>query len=329
MRIERRFAELDDYEMTLGRLERVDLRAAWETEDGHFTPWLAQDENLRLLGQTLGMDLQPHSTEEGVGPFRADILCKDVANDSWVLIENQLERTDHSHLGQLLTYTAGLNAMTVVWIAKHFTDEHRAALDWLNANTPSSVAFFGLELELWRIGDSPYAPKFNVVSRPNEWIKEGHLDLTDKQRFWTEYWTAFKDYLDAANSSVTYRQPGKGARMSFGIGRANSGLYALCSTGKQDLAAGVYFTREHKDSFFEQIVSQKDQIEIELGFALTWGMPEYSDRYICVRQDGFDWENVSDRPRQFAWFKEKLEALDRAFRPRIAALQVPEEGELS
>src|ERR1041385_6781542 len=109
----------------LGRLERVDLREIWQSESGNFTPWLALKENLDLLGDTLGIDLQFEAQEKGVGPYRADIVCKDTSDDSWVLIENQLEVTDHLHLGQILTYAAGLGAVTVVWISQRFTDEHR------------------------------------------------------------------------------------------------------------------------------------------------------------------------------------------------------------
>ena len=155
----------------LGRLEKIELRDIWRTEDQDFTPWLAQDNNISLLGDILGLDLEVEAQEKDVGPFRADILCKDTLNDSWVLIENQLERTDHKHLGQLITYAAGLKAVTIVWIAESFTDEHRAALDWLNSITDGDFRFFALEVELWRIGDSPAAPKFNVVSKPNAWTK--------------------------------------------------------------------------------------------------------------------------------------------------------------
>ena len=150
---------------TLGRLQKVELREAWTTESGDFTPWLAKEENLSLLGETIGIELELESQEKDVGPFRADILCKDTATDNWVLIENQLERTDHTHLGQLLTYAAGLNAVTIVWIAERFTAEHRAALDWLNEKTDEKINFFGLEIELWQIGDSPIAPKFNIISQ--------------------------------------------------------------------------------------------------------------------------------------------------------------------
>lgn len=117
----------------LGRISSVDLREVWTSEDRHFTPWLAQPENLELLGQALGIDLQLEAQEKDVGPFRADLLCKNTAEeDSWVVIENQIEKTDHKHLGQLLTYASGLHAKTVVWISSDFSEEHRAAIDWLN-----------------------------------------------------------------------------------------------------------------------------------------------------------------------------------------------------
>ena len=157
--------------MLLGRLETVDLREIWTTESGGFTPWLAREENIALLGEAIGLELEVEGQEENVGPFRADILCKDTITDTWVLVENQLERTDHCHLGQLLTYAAGLQAVTIVWIARQFTEEHRATLDWLNEITDDRFNFFGLEIELWRIGESPVSPKFNVVSKPNDWTK--------------------------------------------------------------------------------------------------------------------------------------------------------------
>lgn len=145
----------------MGRLERVDLREAWETEDGDFTPWLAQEENIALLGDAIGIDLEVEAQEKQVGPFRADILCLDTATTDkhWVLIENQLYRTDHTHLGQLMTYAAGLDAVTIVWIAGQFAEEHRVALDWLNEITEEEIRFFGIEVELWRIGNSPPAPQ--------------------------------------------------------------------------------------------------------------------------------------------------------------------------
>ena len=166
----------------LARLERVDLREEWKTEAQDFTPWLAQADNLAVLSETLDMELETAGQEPSVGLFRADILCRDTLDDSWVLIENQLERTDHTHLGQLLTYAAGLQTVTIIWVAATFTDEHRAALDWLNEITDERFRFFGLEVELWRIGNSPAAPKFNIVSKPNEWARSASR-ATRRPRF--------------------------------------------------------------------------------------------------------------------------------------------------
>ena len=179
----------------LGRLEKVELRTAWSSESGDFTPWLAMDENLELLGDTIGLDLELEAQEKSVGPFRADILCKETTTGNWVLIENQLERTDHTHLGQLLTYAAGLEAVNIVWVAERFTEEHRATLDWLNEITDDRFNFFGLEVELWRIGGSNMAPKFNVVSKPNDWTKTisgaaAHFqsaELNERKQLWVEY----------------------------------------------------------------------------------------------------------------------------------------------
>ncbi len=155
--------------ITLGRLERVNVRAAWTNEAIDFTPWLAA--NLDLLSEALGMNLELEMEEKYVGTFRADILARNSDSGEWVLIENQLDRTDHGHLGQIVTYAAGLDAATVIWIAENFSDEHLAALDWLNSITDENILFFGVQIELWSIGGS-VAPKFQVVCKPNSWVKK-------------------------------------------------------------------------------------------------------------------------------------------------------------
>ena len=153
----------------LGRLERVEPGNVWKSERSDFTPWLAAPENLSRLGDALRLDLEPMAREQPVGPFRADLLCRDAATRSPVVIEAQLGRTDHLHLGQILTYAAGLDAAAVVWLAARFRDEHRAALDWLNRPGSGAARFFGVEIDVWKIGDSPAAPHFNVVAKPGDW----------------------------------------------------------------------------------------------------------------------------------------------------------------
>jgi hypothetical protein len=208
----------------LGRMEKIsELREVWESEDGDFTPWLAREENLSLLADTIGIDLELEAQEQSVGPFRADILCKDTVTNNWVLIENQIEKTDHSHLGQILTYGAGLEATTIVWIAKSFTEEHRATLDWLNEITNNNFNFFGLEIELWRIGNSPIAPKFNIVSKPNEWNERVSVDPipnTPDKKLRMDYWTAFIDYIHERDSTIKAGKPHAWHYLQFPIGRS-------------------------------------------------------------------------------------------------------------
>lgn len=157
--------------MKLGKIRKIDLRDVWASESSDFTPWLAKEENIAMLGDAIGMYLEVESQEKSVGPFRADILAKDLATNHYVLIENQLELTNHNHLGQIMTYAAGLDAFSIVWIAKAFTEEHRAALDWLNRITDENINFFGIEVEVIQIEDSLPAPQFSVVAKPNDWTK--------------------------------------------------------------------------------------------------------------------------------------------------------------
>src|SRR4051794_8866144 len=263
----------------LGRLQRVELREIWTREATDFTPWLAREENLAVLAETLGIDLELEAQEKAVGPFRADILCKDIDSNAWVLIENQLECTDHSHLGQLLTYASGLQAVTIIWIAARFTEEHRATLDWLNKITDESFRFFGLEVELWRIGDSPAAPKFNIVSKPNDWsqsVAQAARAIDDAQLSETRimqraYWTAFDKVLSAARGPISGgRKPQPQSWMGYSVGRSHLGLSAVMVRPKKQVRAELYISSDKSKAFFHLLAAQKDEIERQLEFALDW-----------------------------------------------------------
>ena len=179
----------------LGRLEHVNVRTVWPSESANFTPWLSQPENLALLGRTLNLDLVTEAVEKSVGTFSADLVCRNLEDNSRVLIENQFSYTDHDHLGKLLTYAGGLQAQTVIWLSELIRPEHRAALDWLNEISLEDVQFFGLEIELWKIRDSIPAVKFNIVSKPNDWSRSvalrGRGEPTELQELQAEYWKQF------------------------------------------------------------------------------------------------------------------------------------------
>jgi Domain of unknown function (DUF4268) len=314
----------------LGRLERVDLRNIWTTEATDFTPWLARPENLEVLGDTLGIGLELEAQEKTVGPFRADILCKDIGGGHWVLIENQLERTDHLHLGQLLTYAAGLQAVTIVWIAAKFTDEHRATLDWLNKITDNSFRFFGLEVELWRIGSSPAAPRFNIISKPNDWsqsVKKAadaidDAELSETKVMQRDYWEALNSVLNSKGGPVSgNRKAQPQSWMSYPIGKADVHLGAAMVINRNRIRAELYLSGANAKAFFGLLRRQSEAIEQELGYPLEWEeLPAGQDSRISVRLDDANPRNTDDWKRQHEWLAEKLNDLHRVFSRRVKEL---------
>lgn len=312
----------------LGRLEKVDMREVWSSEARDFTPWLAQEDNLALLGEVLEIDLELESQETNVGPFRADVLCKDTATGHWVLIENQIERTDHTHLGQLLTYAAGLKAVTIVWISAQFTDEHRAALDWLNEVTNEEVNFFGLEIELWKIGESAIAPKFNVVSKPNEWFRAVSIPpiRTETNQLQLEFWTQFRDYMVSRKSVIKPQKPQPQHWMNFALGRSIFYLSATINTREKRLRVGINLSGSEAKRYFHYFYAERTKYEDQLGTDLVWHeAPGKKESYIYI--DKLD-STPTDRSRwieYFTWMAEQLENLNKVFRPVVKDLTLPEE----
>ncbi len=297
----------------LGRLQPVDLRAIWSNEAGDFTPWLAEEQNLALLGETIGLDLELEGTEQNVGPFRADIVCKDTVTDTWVLIENQLERTDHSHLGQLITYAAGLNAVTIVWIADRFTEEHRAALDWLNEITGQDINFFGLEIELWRIGDSLVAPKFNMASKPNDWTKAVSASrqrvstaVSETKLLHQEYWAALKEYLESVGVPLQARKPRPQQWYDFAIGR--TGFLIRASTGMRDgyILVQMVMADEDAKAYFHLLREDREAIEREITGELDWReLPDKKQSDISMWRYDVDPSRKENWPDYHAWIAER------------------------
>ena len=314
---------------SLGRLTKVELRDIWQTEAADFTPWLAQEENLQVLGETVGVDLELEAQEKNVGPFRADILCKETDTGHWVLIENQLERTDHIHLGQLLTYAAGLQAVTIVWVAEQFTDEHRATLDWLNDITDDTFRFFGLEIELWRIGESPAAPKFNIISKPNDWTRSvgqsarrlSDEALTETKALQLAYWTKLRDFLQQRGSSIRSQQPLPQHWTNFGVGRSGFHLASTIHSREHRLGVELSINDTRAKDFYNLLHEFRQEIETELGAALDWKeLPDRKASRIALFKQDSDPTNESDWPAQHQWFAETLERFDKAFRQRVKTL---------
>lgn len=312
----------------LGRLERVELRDVWLHEAYNFTPWLSEAGNLAILSKELGLDLELVGQEVAVGPYAADIVCKDTLTGIHVLIENQLEKTDHNHLGQILTYAAGLEARTVVWVAARFTDEHRAALDWLNEITQEEWQFFGLEIELWRIGSSAPAPKFNVICRPNDWSravreKAAKVDGSGPTHvFQLNFWTAFRDFMAAHGQRSP--KPAPQSWLSFSVGRTGFSIEAVVKRTEQQLTVRLYINCDDlpPKSVFRYLEARKTEIQTNLGFQMEWNeSPERKGSIIAITKSGCDLDDQSRWPEYHAWLANTVDTIDRTFRPLIKPLQ--------
>lgn len=309
----------------LSKITKVDLRDCWQNEANDFTPWLASEENIALLADALGMnELEVKAQEEHVGPFRADILCVDPGTDKYVLIENQLEKTDHNHLGQILTYAAGLDAVTIIWIAEHFTEEHRAAIDWLNRITDTEFNFFGVEIELIKIGDSPAAPIFKVIAKPNGWSKEVRSSQSSNEGhsegkiFNYDYWSSFIEYMNN-NPSKLFRTRSASYNhwMSIAIGKSSTHVDLLLN--KRDLTATVqlYMSDDADKKLFDSLFKYKEEAEEKIGESLAWRRLDDKKASSIDLVKKFNLNNPAEHEKIFSWYKEYTERFITFFKPII------------
>ena len=314
--------------MRLGRLEPVDIRGQWAKEEGDFTPWLAKDENLQVLSEAIDLDLEVEGTEVSIGSYKADIVARD-PEGRVVIVENQLEKTDHRHLGQLLTYASGLGAKIVIWVSQEVTDEHRQAIDWLNDVTTSDVAFFACEIELWRIGESTAAPRFKVVSSPNDWSKsvlsgsKGQT-LSPTKSAHLEFWNAFKSFMEEDGAELRLRTPRAQHWYAIAVGRSRFNISLTTNTQTQRVGCEIYIRGKDAKLAFSQLNAEREEIESSLG-PLDWQeLPEGQDCRIIVYRDGNS-KHRGQWPELHGWLKEKAEAFYVEFRPRIRRLRLGDE----
>ncbi len=320
----------------LSRLKPIELRDIWPNEAADFTPWLAEEENLTLLAETLGIELELEAKETKVGDFQADILCRNSENDTRVLIENQLEETDHKHLGQILTYAAGLDVHTVIWIAKEFRDEHRAALDRQNEMTDERFQYFGIEVKVWQIGDSDRAPQFEIVSKPNNWNRTvSHVteravskDLSETKLQQEKFWMEFVEHLRVHESSLSPHSPRPRSWMPFSVGKGKFNIVAWLGIQKRNISIRLQMWGPDATAHFYLLKEQQEAFHKEFGEPLEWNeLPEYKRSRISLYKEDTDPADETDWPNQHEWFASKLELFDKVFRPRIKVLD-PADWEL-
>lgn len=311
---------------SLSKLERVPLREAWKHEASEFTPWLAEPDNLNALADALGLsELIRVAIEHWVGDFKLDILCTD--GDDQVIIENQLAETDHRHLGQLLAYAAGVGAKKVIWVAESFRPDHATALQFLNDNTTDDLSFFGVQIELWRIGDSPLAPKFEVVVKPNDWAKSGREQAraastaSPTKQLQQKFWTTLIERLARTAPQIRPQKPRPQHWLNNSIGRAGFGLNPTANTRDERLGVELWLNGPEAKKQFSALAAQKADIESRLGFTLDW--QELPDSKACRIATWYPQASIEDEDRwdeYLRWIVERLERMDQVLRPIVRAL---------
>jgi len=302
----------------LGKLKKIELRKAWNHEASDFTKWLAQEENLAELSNELGIDdIKVIQTEANAGNFKIDILAEEEQTSNKIIIENQLEKTDHSHLGQILTYASSQDARYIVWVAKEIREEHKQAIDWLNEHTDEDIGFFAVQIELWQIGDSKLAPKFNIISKPNEWAKAikqtvTKSKLTDTKVMQYNFWNYFKEYAKENSKKLRLRKTYPQHWYDLSIGSSEAHIALTVNTQTNEIACELYIP--DNKSIYEYLEKDKKSIEKKLGENLVWQKLENkkASRIKLVRPATIS-ENQEKNKELFDWFVEKSEKFQDVF----------------
>ena len=258
--------------MQLGKIEEVDLRRIWPNEARDFTPWLANPDNLAQLSDVIGLTLVDPDTEVSVGAYSSDIHCKTSPDNRTVVIENQIENSNHDHLGKTIVYASGLDAKIVIWIVKNARSEHASAVDWLNEHTDSDIGFFLIEVKAIKIGDSVPAPQFRIIQKPNDYMKiaksNTDKELTRSQTGRYEFWTQMNDYIQNSDYKLRTRTPSYDHWYDFSIGSSKYHLSVCLLDREKKIRVGLWISDDK--TVFDKLLDKKEQIESKIDFKLEW-----------------------------------------------------------
>lgn len=302
--------------LKLAKLKEIDLREIWEHEALNFTKWLAKDENLSLLSDEIGIEITLIQTEASVGKFNVDILAEEENRGRKIVIENQLESTNHDHLGKLITYASGFDAEIIIWIVKEVRDEHKQAIDWLNEHSDEQTNFFAIKMEVWQIEESPYAPKFQVISQPNDWAKavkksSSELDLSDVKLTQLEFWTDFRKFGQDRNSNLRFRKPYPQHWYDISIGIPRSHLALVVDT-RLNLIRCEFYIPDDKE-LYKDLEKYKDEINEELHCDLEWMYLEGKKASRIRTVSEADISDTENWETYFSWLLNKSNDFQKVF----------------
>lgn len=310
------------------RLESQDVRQYWNDEARDFTPWLAEaieSEGESKLEDNLGLDLEVIEEEKSVGRYNLDILAEVVDDNRNVVIENQLDSSDHDHLGKSISYASGLDADIIVWIAPRFYDEHRDAMQWLNENSREGVDLFALRLEVWKIGNSEPAVRLNPIAEPSEWKEKAQRsegELSETKQLQEEFWTQFRDRIEERDTDLSARKPKPQHWYSNPIGKAGFELSFVLNSRDNELRAELVI-RDDADAYW-QIAEDREEITNQVDRDLIWNEPEETragkerSKFMFTKQAEITNQERWDEYQE--WMLECGEEFHRVFYERIQRL---------
>lgn len=278
--------------INLGKLEEIDIRKVWQHEQYDFSKWLSEEDNIQLLGNALSLSLTDVETEKFVGSYRCDILCKDEITGGNVLVENQLEPTNHDHLGKIITYASGLDASVVVWIVSQAKEEHASAIEWLNKHTDEAVSFFLIEVHAYRIEDSKPAPYFKIIEQPNDFSKQvkalaNSSELNESQKKRMEFWEKFNEVLEKRSAPFNKRKATTDHWYSVAVGSSQCHISIDLVNREHRIRISLWIP--DNKLLFEKLLSHKHEIESKIGYDLEWDKLEGKKAScICTSIEGLD-----------------------------------------
>lgn len=307
--------------MKIGKLQEVNIRDLWKHEQYDFSAWLSQDENIELLNEKIGLTLVDINTEAYVGAYRCDIVAVDETTGIKVIIENQLENSNHDHLGKIITYASGLDAKVIVWIVKEARDEHRSAIEWLNNNTSKDINFFLIELHAYKIGNSEPAPMFQIIEQPNDFIKESKNNksaetMNKSQSERVEFWTLFNDHVIERGKPFNIHKATTDHWYNIAIGTSQVCL-SVTLVNKEAFVGVELYIASNKE-LFDKLFAEHEEIEKELGFKVEWLRLDSSKASrILYRIKGLNFDDHSNYDELIETAIDKVLKMREVFKNRL------------
>lgn len=304
--------------MNLGKLEKInDLRTVWKNEEYDFTKWLANEENIAMLGEELGITIVVTNTEAKTGRYECDILGYEEETGKKIIIENQLEITNHDHLGKLIVYGAGQDAKYQIWMVKDYRAEHKQAVDWLNEHADDNINIFLVKIELWKIGDSQVAPKFQIISSPNNWTKMVRTnqakkpdETSESKKIQLNFWEDFKNYCESNSAPFNVRNPQPQHWSDIAIGVSGCCLSLTYSPKNGEITCGLWISDDKE--LFNYLNENKSAINNKISSDLVWHNPQ-NKKASNIRLKCKDRITDDNWGFAFNWLKENIELFKDVF----------------